>query len=688
MADLFTSYSQGWRLGTLALKRILILTAGFGEGEDVAAWNLREAIDHLAPDGTRIEVLDLLDSCYGRFHDLVRHTFQAAINHAPRLWQGFYHLLGQSQFVEGQIDGLTRLRNSLRDVIRTMEPDVVVSTCPIYGFLMDEIYRDGRTRDFTLVSLITDAVISDSPWPRAAGDYFAVANENAARTLIAAGVPEKKVRIFGFPVQMRSDDAPETLRTEAAAKGRARILYVINSARKKAPKMLDRLLEHPEWDITVCVGRDTELEEMARAKAATAPDRVEVIGNMRHVQRMPQLLRDHHVVIGKAESGIVQEAIAARCPLVVFRTGSGQEEANFSLLRDANAGALADKPKEVADWLERAFRDNARLLSLWRKNMEPLGRPDAAANLARFILDQAATSTVPVPKLRALPTPHASDSASSKIRPVRRLPKKLLLCDLHTHTTWSDGKLTVPEMVDFYGQRGFDCLCITDHLCDPKRLLGKLVNLTGLVIPPGEIEAYFAEIEREKKRAWSKYELLLMTGVEFNKDGYTARSSTHLLGVDLKQPIDPTLDLKELIAQIHAQGGLAIASHPHEIKSEWGKNTLHLWENVDEYAPLLDAWEVANRDDIFNPVGLKKLPFVANSDFHKPKHIHSWKTLLYCEKEAEAIKHCIRVNRDVSITLYRDHRFGLDERNLHLAALDESADFVDIGAAKLDAKRG
>jgi hypothetical protein len=60
----------------------------------------------------------------------------------------------------------------------------------------------------------------------------------------------------------------------------------------------------------------------------------------------------------------------------------------------------------------------------------------------------------------------------------------------------------------------------------------------------------------------------------------------------------------------------------------------------------------------FQPVGLKKLPFIASSDFHKPKHIHSWKTLLYCEKEAEAIKRCIRVNRDVSLTLYRDHRFG------------------------------
>ena len=107
-------------------------------------------------------------------------------------------------------------------------------------------------------------------------------------------------------------------------------------------------------------------------------------------------------------------------------------------------------------------------------------------------------------------------------------------------------------------------------------------------------------------------------------------------------------------------------------------------KHVEEYAPLLDAWEVANRDDIFNPVGLRKLPFIASSDFHKPKHIHSWKTVLYCEKEAEAIKHCIRVNRDVSITLYRDHRFALDEQ----PAMEKGAEVVDFAAATQLAKRG
>ena len=128
-----------------------------------------------------------------------------------------------------------------------------------------------------------------------------------------------------------------------------------------------------------------------------------------------------------------------------------------------------------------------------------------------------------------------------------------------------------------------------------------------------------------------------MTGIEFNKDGYTRKTSAHLLGIDLKAPIDASLEIPELIAQIHAQGGLAIASHPHIMKSEWGKNTLYFWENQEQYAPLLDAWEIANRNNIFNDVGLKRLPFIANSDFHKPKHIYSWKTLIYCGKNAEAI---------------------------------------------------
>jgi processive 1,2-diacylglycerol beta-glucosyltransferase len=60
----------------------------------------------------------------------------------------------------------------------------------------------------------------------------------------------------------------------------------------------------------------------------------------------------------------------------------------------------------------------------------------------------------------------------------------------------------------------------------------------------------------------------VLAGLEFNKDGYTRNSSAHMLAIDLRYPIDPTLEIPELIGRIKEHGGLAVASHPHVMQSE------------------------------------------------------------------------------------------------------------------------
>ena len=64
-------------------------------------------------------------------------------------------------------------------------------------------------------------------------------------------------------------------------------------------------------------------------------------------------------------------------------------------------------------------------------------------------------------------------------------------------------------------------------------------------------------------------------------------------------------------------------------------------------------WEAANRDDLFSVTWLKHFPYVASSDFHKPKHLYSWKTLLRAEKEWPAIRKALCENVDVALTLFR-----------------------------------
>jgi hypothetical protein len=360
----------------------------------------------------------------------------------------------------------------------------------------------------------------------------------------------------------------------------------------------------------------------------------------------------HHLVISKAGGATVQEAIAARCPLILNQILPGQEEGNAQLIAGQNLGAVADDAKSVARLVERAFANNAEVWQEWRRNLEKFSTPDASYKIAELVLNtcERAGAISASRQLFVKNGRSASDPGNSRIKGGN---SRMLLCDLHIHSNYSDGALSVPELIDFYGRHEFDCICITDHLADPRRIIGKLSRLSNLTLSPSQLDEYFEVIERERKRALRRYGMLVMAGIEFNKDGLTKKSSAHLLGIDLQEAINPALDLPETIEEIHRQEGIAIASHPHIMKSEWGKNTLYLWQNQETYAPLIDAWEIGNRNNIFTPIGLKNLPFIASSDFHKPKHIYSWKTLLHCEKDPVAIKDCIRENKHVAITLFR-----------------------------------
>jgi len=70
-------------------KRILILTASFGEGHNSAARGIRDALARIAPEGTEVELHDLFAEAYGPVNELVRKSYLAVVNFAPRAWGRF-----------------------------------------------------------------------------------------------------------------------------------------------------------------------------------------------------------------------------------------------------------------------------------------------------------------------------------------------------------------------------------------------------------------------------------------------------------------------------------------------------------------------------------------------------------------------------------------------------------------------
>jgi predicted metal-dependent phosphoesterase TrpH len=236
-----------------------------------------------------------------------------------------------------------------------------------------------------------------------------------------------------------------------------------------------------------------------------------------------------------------------------------------------------------------------------------------------------------------------------------------LLCDFHVHTRWSDGRLTIREVVDLYGRTGrFDVIAITDHILTKKDFLARAGRLATLgyrrfSLVEDDFRSYLQEIAEEGRRARREYGLIVVPGAEITQNHLRARKNAHIIALDIKQFIGADQDAESILREIRRQDAISIACHPHHRTTRRIEiSTCYLWDNRKQLARLVDVWEAANRDDLFSVTSLKHYPYVANSDFHTPKHLYSWKTLLRCRKDWESIKSALRANVDVAITLYRN----------------------------------
>ena len=112
-----------------------------------------------------------------------------------------------------------------------------------------------------------------------------------------------------------------------------------------------------------------------------------------------------------------------------------------------------------------------------------------------------------------------------------------LLCELHAHTTWSDGELSVRELCDLYGQAGFDVLAITDHTTADRH------------VRPEVFERYLAEIDAEAARAHALYGLLVLPGLELTCDDPDPARAGHAVAVGLRSFVDVAAGLEPALAR-------------------------------------------------------------------------------------------------------------------------------------------
>jgi predicted metal-dependent phosphoesterase TrpH len=209
-----------------------------------------------------------------------------------------------------------------------------------------------------------------------------------------------------------------------------------------------------------------------------------------------------------------------------------------------------------------------------------------------------------------------------------------LLCELHAHTTWSDGSQTIGQLVDTYGQAGFDVLCVTDHVVrsdDPE------ATASGV---PQHVHArnhatYVMAIEIEAARARVQYDMLVLPGLELTYDDADPLRAAHAVAVGLESFVAVDDGIECALRDARRQGAALIVAHPYppQAARDAPRATARFAAEWRSLAPLVDRWELINRREVFGWVADARLPAVATGDSHAVDHVLTWKTMIVCRKE-------------------------------------------------------
>jgi predicted metal-dependent phosphoesterase TrpH len=222
------------------------------------------------------------------------------------------------------------------------------------------------------------------------------------------------------------------------------------------------------------------------------------------------------------------------------------------------------------------------------------------------------------------------------------MQRRPLLAELHAHTTWSDGELTPAELVDLYGRAGFDVLAITDHVVH---------SSAESHVRAETYRAYLDELDAEAERARRRYGLLVAPGLELTVEDPDPRRAGHALAIGLRDFVSVDDGLDAALREARDAGAALIAAHPYPLAAvaASARGTAWFAEDPEWAASAVDRFELFNRDDRFDWVALRQLPWVATGDFHRPGHLFTWKTLLPCERTEEAIVATLRSNAQCAL---------------------------------------
>lgn len=333
--------------------KILFLFSDTGGGHRAAAEAIVEQIHRQWGDNIETDLVDAFTNHapppFNQFHKLYPH-----LQKMPAVWSAAYKLTDSRRRTDFLFDTLYPLaKRHAADLLKQYPCDLIVSTHDAYNALL----RVQASLRPPIVKVVTDLVTTHSIWYDTRLDTVLVPTEAAKVEALKAGMATDKVKVAGFPIS-RSFCIPQgekaALRAKLGWPTDLPMVLMMSGAEGVGLERTAQAIADSGLNVGLAVitGRNEKLKSKLDAKDWQLP--AFIYGYV--TELMPVMMQAADILISKAGSATLCEALASGLPVIIYNRLPGQEEGNVDYVVDQGAGAWAPGPVRVVatlkDWLE------------------------------------------------------------------------------------------------------------------------------------------------------------------------------------------------------------------------------------------------------------------------------------------------------------------------------------------------
>jgi len=334
--------------------------------------------------------IDLMTLVPPLFRELYAGSYLPLVERHPALWGYLYDVSDRPRrgpHPDHLRIAVERLNTQkLKQVVRDLNPDAVICT----HFLPAELFsRWRRKKSFTRpVWLVVTDFDVHMLWVHSHLSGYCTAADEVSWRLQDRGVDPGIVHVTGIPIMPAFGDrlSRRTCAAELGLDHRKQTLLVMAGGAGLGGilKMVRRLLQiQGNFQIVALAGRNVRMLSELQRVARDYRGRLFPLGFTATIERV---MKASDLAITKSGGLTTSECLAMGLPMVVVMPIPGQEERNADFLLEHGA-ALKAYDETGLEFRVRALLNNKGHLSEMSRNAQRLGKPDAATDILKTVLN-------------------------------------------------------------------------------------------------------------------------------------------------------------------------------------------------------------------------------------------------------------------------------------------------------------